>query len=202
MTLFPLADAYVQDGTTASTNFGTATPMLLKTANQSGQRRDVYLKFDVSSVSRNITNAKLRFTAALTAAGAINTSAETAPDTTWLENDPGGINWNNKPVRSATALATVAVTTTTYANDELDVTGYIVGEKAAGREVISVALHNPANSQDHITLHSREATANKPQLALTTSNTDNAAPTVSLSTQWSQLCRASQHHLERECCRH
>jgi Bacterial Ig domain/Carboxypeptidase regulatory-like domain/IPT/TIG domain/Beta-propeller repeat/Bacterial TSP3 repeat len=182
--LFPVADAYVQDGTTASTNFGTSTPMLLKTANQSGQRRDVYLKFDVSSVSRNITSAKLRITAALTASGAVNTSAYSVVDTTWLESDPGGINWNNKPVRSATALpgATVAVATTTYANYDLDITGYIAAEKAAGRDVISLALHNPSNSNNHITMHSREATANKPQLLITTSNTDNAAPTVSLAT--------------------
>ena len=183
VSLFPVADAYVQDGTTAATNFGSATPLLLKTANQSGQRRDVYMKFDLSTVSRNITSAKLRFTAALTAAGDINTSAYSVVDTAWLESDPGGINWNNKPVRSGTALpgATVAVTTTTFATYELDVTGYITAEKAAGRDVISVALHNPSNSSNHITLHSREATANKPQLLLTTSSSNNAAPTVSLS---------------------
>ncbi len=181
--LFPLADAYVQDGTTAGTNFGAVTPMLLRSANQSGNRRDVYLKFDLTSVSRNISSAKLRITAALSASGGINTSVYSVVDTSWLERDPGGINWNNKPARSGTALpgATATVATTTYATYELDITGYIVAEKDAGRDLVSMALHNPSNSNNHITMHSREATTDKPQLVIVTSDVNNAAPTVSLT---------------------
>ena len=183
VTIFPIADAYVQDGSAASTNFGTATPLLLKSSNQSGQKRDVYFKFDLTAVSRNITVAKLRITAALSDSGSISTSAYSVVDTNWIESDPNGINWNNKPARSATALpgSTATVLTTTYASYDLDITGYIAGEKAAGRDIVSVALHNPSNSNNHITLHSRDATANKPQLVITTSDNNNAAPTVNLT---------------------
>jgi hypothetical protein len=45
-TLDPVADAYVQDGTSASKNFGAVTPMLLQTGTKAGQNRDVYLKFE------------------------------------------------------------------------------------------------------------------------------------------------------------
>jgi hypothetical protein len=180
VTLFPEADAYVQDGTTAGSNFGTVTPLQIRSANQSGSRRDAYLKFDLSTVSRNITSAKLRISAALSVAGNIGTSAFAVADTSWFETGPTGITWNNKPALGAT-LGSATVTTTTYATYELDVTSHILLEKAAGHDLISLALHNPANSTNHITVNSREAPANKPQLVLITSDVNNAAPTVSLT---------------------
>ena len=66
--LFPVGDAYVEDGGNAGANFGSVTPLLVKTANQTGQRRDVYLKYDLSTLSRKITSAKLRIFAGLSIA--------------------------------------------------------------------------------------------------------------------------------------
>jgi hypothetical protein len=175
-----IADAYVQDGTLANTNFGNVTPLLVKSDNQAGQRRDIYFKYDLSAVNRNITNAKLRIYAGLSASGSINTSAYSVSDILWSE---GGITWNNKPARNSTALAgaTVAVTSTTYASYDIDITSYAVGEKAAGRDIFSVALHNPSNSTPYILLNSREASTNKPQLVITTSGSNNSPPTISLT---------------------
>jgi hypothetical protein len=179
--MHPIADAYVEDGTNAASNFGSVTPLLLKTANQTGQRRDVYFKYDLSTVSRQITNAKLRIWAALSAAGSVNTSAYGVTETEWGEST---INWNNKPVRNGTAIsgATVAVTSTSFTSYELDLTSYILAEQSAGRKVISLALHNPSNSTPHILLNAREAATNKPQLLLTTVDNNNTAPAVSLLT--------------------
>lgn len=132
----------------------------------------------MSAVTRSITNAKLRIYAGLSAAGSINTSAYSVSDTLWTE---GGITWNNKPVSTALPGATVAVTSTTYASYDIDITSYIVGEKAAGRNIFSLALHNPSNSTPYILLNSREASANKPQLVITTSGTNNSPPTISLT---------------------
>jgi hypothetical protein len=178
--LFPIADAYVEDGGNAAANFGGVTPLLLKTANQAGQRRDVYLKYDLSAVSRKITNAKLRIFAGLSAAGTVSTSAYSVTDTEWQES---AINWNNKPVRSSTAITggATTVTSTTFATYELDVTSYIVAEQSAGRALVSLALHNPSNSTPHILLNAREAATDKPQLLLTTNDNSNAAPTVNLT---------------------
>ncbi|HKG80407.1 MAG TPA: carboxypeptidase regulatory-like domain-containing protein, partial [Pyrinomonadaceae bacterium] len=152
--LFPIADAYVEDGANAAANFGTVTPMLLKSTNQTGQRRDVYLKYDLSTVSRKITNAKLRIFAGLSAAGSVGTSVFGVANTSWLENT---INWNNKPAQSAITGATATVTSTTFATYDLDITSYILSEQNAGRDVISVALHNASNSTPHILVNSREA---------------------------------------------
>jgi Big-like domain-containing protein/beta-propeller repeat-containing protein/carboxypeptidase family protein/IPT/TIG domain-containing protein len=173
------ADAYVQDGTSANTNFGATTPLLVKSANQADQRRDAYFKFDLSVVSRTIVSAKLRIYAALSVAGSVGTSAYSVADTTWSES---AITWANKPVRGSTALNSATITSTNYATYDLDVTSYVVSEKAAGRDVVSLALHNASNSTPHILLNSREAPTNKPQLIVTTTDTNNAAPTVSLTT--------------------
>ena len=175
-----VADAYVQDGASAATNFGAANPLQLRSTNSTGQKRDIYLKFDLTTVRRNITSAKLRFTAALSAAASVNTAVHSVSTTTWLERDPGGINWNNRPGLGA-LLSQVAVTTTTPATYELNVTTWVVGEKNAGRNLISLALHNPSNSTEQINVNSREALADKPQLLITTSENGNAAPSVSVT---------------------
>ena len=65
ISLDPLADAHVQDGTSASTNFGTATFLQVKTDNTNGQRRDAYFKFNLSPVARSIVNAETEIYAAL-----------------------------------------------------------------------------------------------------------------------------------------
>jgi hypothetical protein len=183
--LYPTADAYVQDGTAASTNFGAATPLKLQTDTKTntGKNLDTYFKFDLSGVSQSITTAKLRLSAALSVTGSVGTSAYGVPNTSWIELGTGSITWNNKPTRNATAItgATATVTGTGYATYDLDVTSYVKTEKTAGRDVISLALHNPSASTPFISLASREDTTNKPQLIITTGNTPNAPPSISLS---------------------
>jgi hypothetical protein len=183
-TLYPVADAYVQDGTSANANFGTATSLGVRTdsAANTGNNRDAYLRFDLTAVPNNITSAKLRVYASLSTAGSAATSAYSVSSTNWVESGTGGITWNNKPARSSTALtgATATVNSTTLAAYDIDVTAYVKGEKSAGRDLVSLALHNPTATTINTTLNSREATANKPQLLVTTS-TSNASPTVSLT---------------------
>jgi hypothetical protein len=49
----------------------------------------------------------------------------------------------------------------------LDITAYAQSEKAAGRNVISLAVHDAANATPIINLISRESATNKPQLVVT-----------------------------------
>ncbi|HEX7957444.1 MAG TPA: SBBP repeat-containing protein, partial [Pyrinomonadaceae bacterium] len=107
VTLLATADAYVQDGAaTANTNYGNVTPLSLRTDRRTdnGLNRDVYLKFNLSSVTRSITSAKLRIYAALSEAGTVSTAAYSVSNVNWVESGAGGITWNNKPARSATNL--------------------------------------------------------------------------------------------------
>jgi Bacterial Ig domain/IPT/TIG domain/Beta-propeller repeat/Carboxypeptidase regulatory-like domain len=183
--LNPIADAYVQDGTNAAVNFGTASTLRVQTGSKagSGLNSDSYLKFNLSGLSRNITSAKLRVYASLSAAGSVATSVHSVADINWIESGTNSINWNNKPARSATALtgATATVTSTTPAFFDIDVTAYVKSEKLAGRDTVSLALHNAAASTVVINLNSREAATNKPQLIVATNHSTNNPPAVSLT---------------------
>jgi hypothetical protein len=77
------------------------------------------------------------------------------------------ITWNNKPPRGG-ALSSTTVTGNTFVYYEFDVSGYVIAEKAAGRNLVSFALHNPAESSQAIWMHSRETTSSSPpQLVIT-----------------------------------
>jgi hypothetical protein len=175
----PIADAHVEEGATANQNFGTLNQMRLQSKN--GSTRDIYFKFDISGLSRKVINAKLRVSGAQVF-GPITTAAYGVANTTWIESGPGGITWNTAPPRNSTAIPGATATITGFNPYDLDVTSYLLSEIAAGRSVISMALHNPANSSSaYATVESRERTDNYyPELRITTGD-DNRAPSVSLT---------------------
>lgn len=184
-TLFPLADSYVQDGTNAGTNFGTATSLRVQTGSKTnvGTNSDAYFKYDLSGIGQNVSSAKLRISASLSAAGSVSSSVYSVATTSWIESGTGSITWNLKPARSAAALsgASITVASTTLTTFDIDVTNYVKSEKSAGRDVVSLALHDPSASTIFINVNSREAAANKPQLIVSASGNANNAPTVTLT---------------------
>ena len=173
-TVNPTADAYVQGGTNAGTNFGTNTQLRIQTSSTASSNYDSYLKFDLTG--QTFTSAKVRVNAALASSGSAGVALYAVATTTWTET---AITWNNKPARGAQQATTVNVTSTTAAWIEFDVTTYALAEKAAGRNLVSFALHAPANTSVRVNASAREASSNKPQLQLT--STSNLPPSVSLT---------------------
>lgn len=172
-TLNPIADAHVRAGTNASVNFGTANPIVVRTNATVGNNFDGYLKFDLTSIN-NIVSARLSVLAALSAAGSITTTVYGVSDTAWGETS---ITWNNRPPLGS-ALGTVTVPSTTFTRYELDITNYIRAEKAAGRNLVTLGLHNTANTTQQLNIRPREAVvANRPQLIVV----ENAVPTTSIT---------------------
>lgn len=97
--LLPAADAYVQDGANASTNYGDNSWLIAKD-DASGYRRDIYLRFDLTALPSNITSVQ---SVRIELAGGVASAADTA-NAKWLyyttlEKDWGEktINWNNAP---------------------------------------------------------------------------------------------------------
>jgi hypothetical protein len=159
--LTTIADAYVRDGSYAAMNFGTEKTLYAKLNATSGYNRDSYFKFNLASMASGVYSARLRFFASLSAAGTLGTSAYGVADTTWTET---GLTWNNRPALGG-RLGDAAVTDTTYAWYEIDVTGYVRSELAAGRTTIGLALHNLTTTPSPVVqINSRESAANWPQL--------------------------------------
>jgi YD repeat-containing protein len=163
VTLNPVADAYVRDGSSANTNFGGVTTLPAQTSGTTGSRRDVYMRFDGTALPNSVSSAKLRVFSALSAGGSVTTAAHAVSNTVWGE---GTITWNNKPPLGA-SLATVGVTSTTYTWKELDVTTYVAAQFALGNKVLSFGFHNPSNSSQMVNIRSREQAASRPQLVVT-----------------------------------
>src|SRR5262249_45948402 len=165
--LAPAADAYVRDGSSnAGKNFGTATTLIVKKGS-SGANRWSYLKFDTSALA-SVSRVRLPLFGNLSA----TTATAVTPYVSAVANTPGGetkTTWSNKPASATTALAAVAMdnTTTTARWYEWDVTAYVQQEKAAGRPVVTLVMKNDANSSPNDSLRAREATSQRPELALT-----------------------------------
>jgi RHS repeat-associated protein len=172
VTLNPVADAYVQNGSNANRNYGTNTQLRAQTSSTAASNYDSYLRFDTATGT--VTSAKLRLYASLSRAGNVSSSVHAVADTGWGETT---ITWNNKPALGS-VLGSLSTTSTSYAWKEIDVTAYVQAEKAAGRNLISLGLHNAATSSVYVRASSRNATSNKPELVIVSETPPPPPPPV------------------------
>jgi Pectate lyase superfamily protein len=156
-----LADAFVRDGSYASTNFGTASYSEIKLHDTSWSRIS-YLKFDLSSLPSSFAQVKLRIYASVNA-DALTMQAFGVTNASWLES---GLTWANQPTISATSLAQLSISSTTAQWYELDITSYAQAEKSAGRSIIALALKGAAYNVAFASFVSKEGGANAPQLVI------------------------------------
>lgn len=165
VTLAPVADSFVRSGIHATENHGGEAQMAVKKAS-ADTNRESYLKFDISSFT-TASSAKLRLFGILSDATdpSVQTSVFSALNNSWTET---GINDTNKPVASASALATTTITGTTPRLYEWDITAFLQAEKAAGHQFITLVLKNPNTSTSACVFNTREAGTNRPQMVVTT----------------------------------
>jgi len=156
--------SYVRNGTFANQNFGNDGSILVKRSASTGNTREGYLRFDLSSINA-INTAKLRLTGRLSAAtvGGLLTNVYSAANTSWSET---GLTWNNKPAAGSTVRGAVTVTGTTNKTYEIDLTGFLKSEFAAGRKVVTLVLKNP-NVSDPWTIFASDESSARPQIVVT-----------------------------------
>jgi uncharacterized delta-60 repeat protein len=148
------ADSYVQDGSSANTNFGSATSLVVKSGT-TGFNRFTYLKFDLSSVS-TINSVKLQLFGNLSSSqnASVTTDVFSVADTSWTES---GITFNNAPAAGPSPLASTTIAGTAGTKYTWDVTAYVKAQKAAGHNIISFVLKDPLASDSAVIFNSREA---------------------------------------------
>jgi uncharacterized delta-60 repeat protein len=164
-TINPTADTYIQDGASADTNFGTSTQLLVKKSGTTGQNRETYLKFDLSSMS-SFNTVKLNLFGALNNSDqpSLVTQVFSIADNSWAET---GITWNKRRTPGASPLASATITGTTPMLYSFDVTAYIKAQLSAGNKTVSFVLINAASTSPAAIFNSREAGSNKPTLVVT-----------------------------------
>jgi hypothetical protein len=177
VTARPIADAFVKDGGSAGVNFGGQAALEVKTS--SSNNRNAYLKFDLTGFT-NITAAKLRLNGRRsdTLTGTITTQVNAVSNTTWGE---GTVTWNNKPGLGA-VLGSVDVFDGEPRYFEVDVTQYLQTEKSAGRNTVTLGLHNLTSSSVWVWFNSREVqyggAALPPGLVISTTDAPVRAPSL------------------------
>ncbi len=156
--------SYVRGGAFAGQNFGSDPSLLVKRSATADNIRESYLKFDLSTVT-TITSAKLRLFGKLSAASAAGVAigVYSSTNTSWTE---AGITYSNRPPTGSTALATTTITGTGGAWFEWNLTGFLQAEKAAGRNVVTLALKAP-NITDPWAIFNADSQSNAPQLVIT-----------------------------------
>lgn len=163
-TLAASADAFVRDGSYASTNYGSSTPLTVKASATAGTNRHGYVRFATSSVTGTVVSAKLRLFGNFgtdPAPGALVRCLSVASNS-WTET---GLTWNNKPA-GGSVLATTDVGKT-FQYWEWDVTAFVTAQRAAGTTDISLLLDSTVNTTAGFNFKTREAPADRPQLVLT-----------------------------------
>jgi carboxypeptidase T len=161
--LAPVADSYVRSGQFASSNYGTATTLVVRNASSASNTRWTYLRFDTSSFSGPAGSAKIRVFGRNSASGSITVQAFGVTDTTWSES---GLTWNNRPASGATSIASQNVSSTANAVYEFDITAYVNAERAAGRNVISIAFKAGNVTSNNFSINSDENTTSPARLVL------------------------------------
>jgi len=163
-TIVTTVASYVRNGTFASQNFGSATDLSVKRSGTTGNTREGYLKFDLGSLT-SVTSARLRLYGGLsrTTDPSVLTNVYSASNTSWTE---GGLTWNNKPSAGSTVRGSITVVGTTPGWYEVDLTGFIQAELAAGRKVVTLVLKNPAIT-DAWPVFASDETADGPRLVVT-----------------------------------
>lgn len=145
VTLNPTADAHVRNGPLfGNLNFGRSW---LLEVNESALpapvlNREIYLKFDLSQVT-SVRTAKLRLWGAGWDREVVTTDVYSSPNVSWTET---GITWNNKPATGPVMWATTALQDRA-AWHEWDLSQFLMGEKAMGRDVVTLVLRNSVRTK-------------------------------------------------------
>ena len=171
--LLPVADAYVQGGVNADSNFGTATSLQTKDVTASDVNRETFLRWDLSAVSGKLVQARVRL-AGTSASQAGNESCATfVTSDTWGETT---LTFNNKPAAGKLFAQWLPVTGQPV---EFSVTPH-VADTLLGDGKLSLRILSTGNfgGSGNVTYASREngVAATRPQLLVTF---ENFAPTVS-----------------------
>jgi len=172
-TFIPTHDTYVK-ASSATTSFGSSTNLRLRKT--SSETINSYMKFSVTGLANAVQSAKLRLyvTEPSSNGGEVYAVSDNYKGTssTWVEE---GLNWNNAPDISGTALSSSGVVSLD-AWVEFDVTPAISGNG-------TFSFGFKSNSTDLVWYASKEAT-NKPELIIETSSA--TAPAKSLEVVDSQ----------------
>lgn len=138
-TLGDVADSYVQNGSYANTNFGTAQYLYVKN-DGTGYFRNGYLMFNLSSINAPIAQATVYLVPTSEGESGVTNQAYLVTNNSWTES---GITWNDAPPLSSTPLASWQVPAV-HTQVSFDVTAAAQNTQSNGG-LLSIGVTSPTN---------------------------------------------------------
>lgn len=177
-----VADAQIQGGASANTNFGADAVMRVKKYGSADSDRISYLKFDLTGFGQQSVKQALVNVYGRNAIDSENFAFHVygITDDSWQQNT---ITWNNAPNHEISGAKAADVGITAFplgvltlsgadANARLDITNYI-NRELAGNKIVSLMLvreykydGDTGDASRHALLNTRESAANKPVLEI------------------------------------
>jgi hypothetical protein len=153
------ADAYVQSST-PSTNYGTATGMLVKPSVNGSADRVGYVRFDLSALAgKSVSSATLTTESVVsdstTSPSTVRVDAHTATGS-WTET---GVTYGNRPTLGATVGSFTATRTKGTASTDLTSAVRTVAGNGAGPLTLGLTQDTPSTSSLLVNVSSREASS-------------------------------------------
>ncbi|MGH7176915.1 MAG: DUF7594 domain-containing protein, partial [Tepidisphaeraceae bacterium] len=153
-------DAFIQGGTSSANTYGLEPLLLSKAHKTSDFTRQSFVQFDLSSVAA-IRSARLRVFGMLNSTSNTNVPVGVLASETFHEDT---ITFNNRPSTGA-QLAKATISNTVPQWWVFDVTEYLRGEKAHGRDIVALSIQNLITSTAFAQFSSREG-SDPPQVVI------------------------------------
>jgi hypothetical protein len=161
------ADAYVRE--LNGSNFGLGPALEVRRAPvNSGHNRWTYLLFHIGGLP-SVQGARLRLFGNVSETTSTPIAVQAFSAATPMPWSETSLNWGNKPTPGSTVLASapLVINSTGARWYEWDVTQFVLAERAAGRNYITIVLKNDVETAALATFRSRQATSNQPELRIT-----------------------------------
>ncbi len=158
-----VADAHVRAGIWRRTNFASTPTLESKLGTFQDNTRESYLKFDIGKVDAG-DRVLIRLYARLSAAadGGVRTGIHAVSDTSWDEHT---VTWKTRPV-AGTLLGTLAVNGIAARWVGIEITAFVQSERAAGHQIVSIALRNAIRTTPYVVFNSSRMGARQPELVI------------------------------------
>jgi fibronectin type 3 domain-containing protein len=179
----PVADAYVNDGSSSNSNFGMLPNLDVKCdgGTNTGFNRITYLKFNVQALT-NVQSAQLILTPYwVTNSGTTYTNVNDTLAFAWVTNDAWtetGITWSNQPGNSGVIFTNLNTNYMVGVPVTVNIPGSVVASQATNDGYLSVEVYAIASTVGLIQFCSKEFPTNSYQPALQLANPGNTAPTL------------------------
>lgn len=145
-----IEDTYVQNGASASENFGGESSLAFKATSEENYGRIVYVKLDISSVDKSFLKAYFKIYAFSGQSGAVTVKLYEVDPNLWSEND---ITYDTQP-QIGNEIASSDTTFGKYTS--FDITDYLRDKVNEGQKQISFAIDGDYYQPLRLDFYSRE----------------------------------------------